>query len=182
MLSLRVAIAVALLPTGAVAAGPATAPVDGQRLPAGAVRRLGELRFLVEGSARGPVALSPDGRHAAMADAEGASVWDVATGERTAVVRPDNVGVGDPNMPVAFGVAYVSADTLAVALADHASQGGRTRPRTGTVTIVLANATTGAVRRQVTLAGSDQATGGDDGIASASAGRPTAWLVGDALD
>ena len=170
----------ALLLTGAMAAGPATrpaAPVDRQALPAGAVRRLGELRFLVDGLARGPVALSPDGRHAAVADAGGASVWDLATGQRTAVVRPDDAAARDPNMPAAFGVAYVSADTLAVALTDHPIQTGMTRPRTGTASVVLADAATGAVRGRVRLAGSDQVTGGDDWMMNGSTDGPGGLAV-----
>ncbi len=171
----RTVIAFALLSVGAVAAGPATRPtlpVDRESLPAGAVRRLGELRFLVDGASRGPVALSPDGRHAAVADAGGASVWDLVTGERTAVVRPADGAAHDPNVPAAFGVAYASADTLAVALTDHPIQMGMARPRTGTVSLVWADAITGAVRRRVTLAGSDQVTGGDDWIANSANDEP----------
>ncbi len=135
----------------AIGAGPATAP----SLPAGGVRRMGDQRYPVDGFRAGRPAVSPDGRSAAAADTGGASVWDVATGDRTAVVRPD----ARPGR-LAFGVAYLSADTLAVACADPPVP-----PRSGTVTLFLADPVTGRVRGQVDLAdtGRPVAVPGDRG-------------------
>ncbi len=126
---------------------PATRPAP---LPPFALRRLGDRRFPSDGLPRGPLALSPDGRRVAAADAGGAAVWDLATGDRTAVVA-----VGPA---AAFGVAYPSADTVVVAAADGppVAIDPRVPPHTASVTLIVADPTTGVVRSRVALVGSDQ--------------------------
>jgi WD40 repeat protein len=120
---------------------PATQPVA-DVLPPGAVRRLGGHQFPTDGLPYGRVAVAPDGRRAAVADNGGASIWDVATGDRVAVVRPD---ARPGRLP--FGVTYLSANTLAVACADVAIA-----PRTSAVSLFLADPTTGRIRGKVDLA------------------------------
>jgi WD40 repeat protein len=156
------AMGVTLLLIGAMGLGPATqpaTPTDAEPLPTGAIRRLGETRFLLDGQVHGTVALSPDGRHAAVADGGGASIWDVATGARTAVVRSDDAAA-HPTDQGGFAVAYVSADTLAIAQGGRFIGGLNGRSTISAVSIVLADANTGAVRKRVDLIGSEQTESG----------------------
>ena len=135
-------VALSLPALGDPATRPAARPVPDDPLPAGAVRRLGDRRFAVDGFRSGRVAVSPDGRHAAVADQSGASIWDVATGERTAVVRLDARPGRFP-----FGVAYLSPDTIAVGCADVPVP-----PRDSAVVLFLADPATGHIRSRLDLA------------------------------